>query len=64
MLVVVTLVGPLLALFIKEEENCLFLLSEIVVKVSTSKQLAQIEEVFLFTGFNELKQKKRNQTGL
>jgi len=55
--VLVTFVGPLLASFIKEEEDCLVLLIEIVVKVVTSKQLAQIEEVFLWTRFKELKQK-------
>lgn len=47
--VLVTLVGPLLALCIKQEEDCLFLLIEIIVKVLTSKQLAQIDEVFLCT---------------
>lgn len=59
--VLVTLVGPLLALFIKEEEDCLSLLIEIIVKVLTSEQLAQIEEVFLCTCFNELKPKKKTK---
>lgn len=50
----------LASFFIKEEEKCLFLLIEIIVKVLTAKQLAQTEEVFLWTCFNELKQKEKN----
>lgn len=58
--ILVSVVGPLLALFIEEEQKCLFLLVEIIVKALTAKQLAQIEEVFLWTCFNELKQKEKN----
>lgn len=51
----ISVVGPLVALFMKEEEKCLFLHIEIIVKAVTAKLLAQIEEVFLWTYFNELK---------
>lgn len=59
-LILVTVVGPLLALFTKKEEKCLFLLIEIIVRVLTAKQLAQTEEVFLWTCFNELKRNEKN----
>lgn len=45
--ILVSVVGPLVALFMKKEEEFLFLLIEITVKALTAKQLAQIEEVFL-----------------